>query len=705
MALLQRKPSLWSRGLSLHWVLTVPLVLSIASATALVGCLLYPQMPLPPRPLLLLALGTIAGAIAQGLILRRFLAQLNRVSQVSRQLAAGHLSHRLPTDTTVVELSQLARAINQLADQTQQSLQGMQTALTASEQWLSQYSQISPSMIYTYVEATEGDVSERQGRFEYISAAVEEIGEVSVEAGLQDANAVRGLIHPDDAMDYLAAELESEQNLTSFSHQCRIVTPSGRMKWVHVQSQPQPRTDGTMAWHGVVVDISSYKQAEVALQESETLFRSAFDDAPIGIALIAPTGRFLRVNRYYCDLLEHSQDELLQMSFEDLIHPDDLTTDLAGLEQMNQGMIQTFQMEKRLVAKSGTVIPVFLNASCVRDADGTPLYSIRHIQDIRDRLKVERIKDEFVSIVSHELRTPITSIEGSLQLLGSGIYANRPEKANAMLDIAIKNSTRLVRLVDDILSFERLESGKVELLKEPCQVADLMRQAEDSVQSLADTAAVILIVHPLQATCHAAPDGIVQVLTNLLSNAIKFSNPGGRVVLAARVWSRKAGEQGSGGAGEQDQVRGAGYRVPGDGFQVPGDGFQVLGTQKEPSSSTQNPNSEPDTRYPIPDTQHPLPHHSTTLHSSPTSPTPPSILFSVTDHGRGIPPEKLETIFEQFQQVDVSDSRKKGGTGLGLAICKRIVQQHQGQIWVESRVGQGSTFYVALPLAREDDHA
>jgi signal transduction histidine kinase len=193
------------------------------------------------------------------------------------------------------------------------------------------------------------------------------------------------------------------------------------------------------------------------------------------------------------------------MSFQDLIHPDDLTTDLAGLEQMNQGMIQTLQMEKRLVAKSGTVIPVFLNASCVRDVDGTPLYSIRHIQDIRDRLKVERIKDEFVSIVSHELRTPITSIEGSLQLLGSGVYANRPDKAQNMLDIAIKNSNRLVRLVDDILSFERLESGKVELLKEPCQVEVLMRQAEDSVQSLTDKAAVILVVHPLHPLLRHRP--------------------------------------------------------------------------------------------------------------------------------------------------------------------------------------------------------
>jgi signal transduction histidine kinase len=291
-----------------------------------------------------------------------------------------------------------------------------------------------------------------------------------------------------------------------------------------------------------------------------------------------------------------------------------------------------------------------------------------------------------------------------------------------MLDIAIKNSTRLVRLVDDILSFERLESGKVELLKEPCQVEDLMRQAEDSVQSLADKAAVILMVHPLQATCYAAPDSIVQVLTNLLSNAIKFSNPGGRVVLAARKWvSGSVGALEGGSVGEWeggrvdeweggrvdewegDQVSGAGSQISDAGYQVPGTGSQVSGTQDEPSSSPQNPKSKIQNLKPIHPSTHPPTYPPTHLPIHPPT-HPPSILFSVTDHGRGIPPEKLETIFEQFQQVDVSDSRKKGGTGLGLAICKRIVQQHQGQIWVESRVGQGSTFYVALPLAREDGY-
>ncbi len=78
---------------------------------------------------------------------------------------------------------------------------------------------------------------------------------------------------------------------------------------------------------------------------------------------------------------------------------------------------------------------------------------------------------------------------------------------------------------------------------------------------------------------------------------------------------------------------------------------------------------------------------------------PGFLLISIRDEGRGIPKDKLQIIFERFQQVDASDSRKKGGTGLGLAICRNIVQQHNGKIWVESILGKGSTFYVLLPLA------
>ena len=82
-----------------------------------------------------------------------------------------------------------------------------------------------------------------------------------------------------------------------------------------------------------------------------------------------------------------------------------------------------------------------------------------------------------------------------------------------------------------------------------------------------------------------------------------------------------------------------------------------------------------------------------------------SVVFRIKDQGRGIPKDKLETIFERFQQVDASDSREKGGTGLGLAICRSIVQQHGGRVWAESELGRGSTFYVQLPLAELNPQA
>jgi len=170
-----------------------------------------------------------------------------------------------------------------------------------------------------------------------------------------------------------------------------------------------------------------------------------------------------------------------------------------------------------------------------------------------------------------------------------------------------------VRLVSDILSFERLESGKVQLEPEACQVTSLMYKAIDSVQPLADHSGITIALTPLNVTLWAAPDAIIQVLTNLLGNAIKFSCPGGTIWL-------KAEERMSERTGSDDT----------------------------------------------------LPTHPST--HPPTHPSTPHLILTVRDQDRGIPADKQERIFEQFQQVDASDSRHHGGTGLGLAICKRIVQ-------------------------------
>jgi signal transduction histidine kinase len=157
------------------------------------------------------------------------------------------------------------------------------------------------------------------------------------------------------------------------------------------------------------------------------------------------------------------------------------------------------------------------------------------VRDITERYGIERIKDEFISVVSHELRTPLTAIRGSLGLLGSGVYRDRPDRAAELLTIALNNSERLTRLVNDILDLERLQSGKTKLVKEPCQVGVLAQQAIESVGVLAESAGVTLIQETEDLEIFAAPDALVQTLTNLLSNAIKFSPQGNVIHLTTSV--------------------------------------------------------------------------------------------------------------------------------------------------------------------------
>jgi PAS domain S-box-containing protein len=413
----------------------------------------------------------------------------------------------------------------------------------------------------------------------------------------------------------------------------RISLGDGSTRYIAAKGEPIFDQAGKLVrLVGTVLDITDRRKAELALRQSERKFKGAFDTITTGMALVSLAGGFQEVNASLCQMLGYTAEELLALRLQDIVHPEDQQLSLTALEQMMAGEIPGYQIEKRFLRRDEQSVWGLLNIALMRDTDNHPLYLIAQIVDMSERHRLDVIKDEFISVVSHELRTPLTSIRGSLGILDTGILSDEPETAQQMLNLALRSTDRLVRLVNDILDLERLESGKVVLVKEVCEVNDLMEQAIDSVQVLADQAGVRLKFDPLAAQTEADPDAIVQTLINLLSNAIKFSPAGGTVYLKAE-----------GLAGEQ-------------------------GIRRDGETPT-----------------HPLTY----------------LLLSVTDQGRGIPPEKLESVFGRFQQVDSSDSRQKEGTGLGLAICRSIVHQHGGQIWAESEVGQGSTFYFTLPIALE----
>ena len=122
----------------------------------------------------------------------------------------------------------------------------------------------------------------------------------------------------------------------------------------------------------------------------DSLFQNAFEHAAIGMALVAPDGKWLRVNRSVCEITGYSEEELLQRSFQDITHPDDLDLDLANVGKMLTGEIDTYQMEKRYFHKNGAIVWVLLSVSLVRDQKGQPRFFISPIQDITSRKESER---------------------------------------------------------------------------------------------------------------------------------------------------------------------------------------------------------------------------------------------------------------------------------------------------------------------------
>jgi len=152
-------------------------------------------------------------------------------------------------------------------------------------------------------------------------------------------------------------------------------------------------------------------------------------------------------------------------------------------------------------------------------------------RELSQRSELDSIKDEFVSTVSHELRTPLTSIRGALGLLNSGVLGTVDAQAQNLLRIALTNTERLIRLINDILDLQRMDSGLSVLQVRRCSLPELIYQAIETMTAMADSADVKLTVSPTAKAILPSiffdgdSDRILQVLTNLLSNAIKFSPP------------------------------------------------------------------------------------------------------------------------------------------------------------------------------------
>jgi len=239
----------------------------------------------------------------------------------------------------------------------------------------------------------------------------------------------------------------------------------------------------------------------------------------------------------------------------------------------------------------------------------------RELQDANRRLKeLDRLKDEFVSTVSHELRTPLTSVRAFSEILHDNPDMNQEEQQK-YLDIMVKETERLTRLINDVLDLAKIESGRADWYMENIDLTQVLREAVAATSQLFKERSVDIIelTPSFPVSVFADRDRIIQVVINLLSNAAKFS-PQEKGKVTVRLYYKDR------------EVR-----------------------------------------------------------------------VEVADNGPGIHPDEQNKIFEKFKQITDLRNGKPMGTGLGLAICRRIIEYHNGSIWVESIPGEGSRFIFSLP--------
>jgi PAS domain S-box-containing protein len=242
-----------------------------------------------------------------------------------------------------------------------------------------------------------------------------------------------------------------------------------------------------------------------------------------------------------------------------------------------------------------------------------------YTEQVEARRKVEdlsRLKDEFLSIASHELRTPVTSIKGYTQLAKMLIRENDLNTSEEYLDIALDQIDRMSRLILELLDVSRIETGRLEIRREPIAWAHFVRDVVHRHHTAVSDRRFHVSVTDDDRIVTGDRDRLEQVLGNLLENAVKYSPDGSDVTVTV-------------------EDRGE------------------------------------------------------------------TFVTAVCDRGIGIPADELGQVFERFHRGRQVSSTNYGGLGLGLYITKQIIERHGGAIWVESKEGQGTTFYFSLPVSSE----
>jgi PAS domain S-box-containing protein len=464
-------------------------------------------------------------------------------------------------------------------------------------------------------------------------------------------------------------------NQSDWDFECRIRhRTDGELRWISAVGRHGEPVEGTVqTMTGTVLDITERKRIENRLKENEEKLRRMFEQAPMPICMNGFDGAFLSANPAYEKLTGYTEDELQNMTFFDITHPDDRPINKDHLKYISIGQAPTFEMEKRYLCKDGSEIIVMVHATAVHDAEGTPLFGLAVVEDVTElkrakqalleshtqleqrveerTTELKKRKDEaenlnrgminllqdlqtancdleqaeqtlrqtnseleaFSYSVSHDLRAPLRHIDGFVKLLLKRENERLDNTSARYLETIAQSSGRMGRLIDDLLAFSR--TGRVEMHLKPADSNKMIQQIVEEMSPITKGRHLVWEIGTLPKV--QADGGLLrQVWQNLIGNAIKYT--------ALRKEARIE-----------------------------------IGLIPESAENC-----------------------------------PDGPAFFIRDNGVGFDPQYTHKLFGVFQRLHRSDEFE--GTGIGLATVRRIVHRHGGRVWAEGDVDHGATFYFTL---------
>ncbi|HEX5497958.1 MAG TPA: PAS domain S-box protein, partial [Thermomicrobiales bacterium] len=364
------------------------------------------------------------------------------------------------------------------------------------------------------------------------------------------ATTMQAVTHADDlTLDHDQVERLVRGEIGSYQIEKRYRHRSGRIVQGRL-SASLVRDDGGQPLYFVsqIQDVTPYKAAGAALRASEARFRAAFADAPIGMALTTPDGRFVQVNRALCDIVGYAEADLLTKAFADVTHPADRGADRDQMERLLAGEAHAYQHEKRYLRGDGRSVWVEFSASVVRDETGQPVHIVSQMQDVTARKEAEtalraaketaeeasRLKSQFLATMSHELRTPLQSIIGYADLLLQGMDGALTDDQTDDVAAIERGARRLLELINDVLDLSRIEAGQLHLEPMAVDLAAIVEQtlADVRLQAAAKRLSLVVSLPTDLPPLRADPVRLRQILLNLVGNAVKFTAEGGVTVSA-----------------------------------------------------------------------------------------------------------------------------------------------------------------------------